>query len=162
MTLDDLPEVLAIDRASFPVPWSERTYRFELLKNPVASLFVAESTQSDAGRILGYVGLWELIDEGHISTLAVEPGERRQGVAESLILNSLRFFVSRGIETASLEVRRSNKAARNLYAKYGFEIVGVRRGYYRDNKEDALIMTLERIPTSGLGLEVKGETTGCA
>lgn len=160
MTIDDLEEVLAIDQVSFSVPWSERSYRFELLDNPVATLFVAESNQPEEPRVLGYVGLWELVGEGHISTLAVEPAARRQGIAGSLIAKSLRFFASKGIETVSLEVRRSNEAAQALYSKFGFEKAGVRPGYYRDNEEDALIMSLDQISLAGLGLEVDGGTTG--
>jgi ribosomal-protein-alanine N-acetyltransferase len=157
MTMDDLDQVLVIDQASFAVPWPARSYRFELMENPVASIFVAEMIRETEAEIIGYVGLWELVDEGHISTLAVAPEHRRQGVAESLLIKSLQFFVSRKVGTVSLEVRKSNRAAQSLYAKFGFEVVGTRRGYYRDNKEDAFIMTLERIPKKIMGLEVQCE-----
>lgn len=159
MSLDDLEQVLAIDERSFAAPWPERSYRFELTQNPVATLFVAELPLELEPKVIGFVGLWELVDEGHISTLAVAPEHRRQGVAESLLIKSLRFFAGRGVETVSLEVRRSNKAAQGLYAKFGFEVVGVRSGYYRDNKEDALVMSLERIHKKSLELEVQGERT---
>lgn len=159
MQVKDLDQVLVIDQTSFAVPWSERSYRFELLENPVASLFVAEASELGVDTIIGYIGLWELVDEAHISTLAVKQNFRRRGVARSLISRALKFLSSRGIVSVSLEVRRSNDGARKLYAEFGFTQVGTRRGYYRDNKEDALIMTLARIPQQE-ELEVQGEPAG--
>jgi ribosomal-protein-alanine N-acetyltransferase len=157
MTMDDLAQVTAIDDASFASPWPERSYRFELTENPVASLFVADIDSEGDRQIIGYIGLWELVDEGHISTLAVDERYRRHGVASSLIAKGLRFFATRGVSTVSLEVRRSNTAAQSLYKKFGFEEIATRRGYYRDNKEDALIMTLDRIPEQAARVEVQGE-----
>ena len=149
MSHEDLDRVLEIDRQSFSVPWTARSYRFELERNPVSRLFVAEYE----GRVVGYIGLWELIDEGHISTLAVAPGYRRRGIASRLIETGLRSLAERGVELASLEVRESNNAAQELYRGFGFEVAGRRRAYYRDNREDALIMSLHGL-RSALAQEV--------
>lgn len=141
MRLGDVSEVVEIDRLSFSMPWSARSYRFEIERNPAALLFVAEVD----GAVLGYIGLWELVDVGHISTLAVHPNHRRQGIARQLIEAGLRALADRGIGEVTLEVRESNTGAQNLYSRFGFEVVGRRREYYRDNREDALVMTLEDV-----------------
>lgn len=143
MRIEDLPQVIEIDRASFPMPWSDRTYRYELTRNQAAELFVAEQE----GTIVGYIGTWQIIDECHISTLAVDTSYRRQGIAKSLIEYALRRAVAKGISTATLEVRVTNEAAIDLYRKFKFEITGRRKSYYRDNGEDAYIMTAEKIRT---------------
>ena len=143
MRIEDLPQVIEIDRASFPMPWSDRTYRYELTRNQAAELFVAERE----GTIVGYIGTWQIIDECHISTLAVDSSYRRQGIAKSLIEYALRRAVAKGISTATLEVRVTNGAAIDLYRKFEFEITGRRKSYYRDNGEDAYIMTAEKIRT---------------
>ncbi len=140
MRLGDLPTVLAIDRQSFSMPWSERSYRFELLENPAAHLLVA---QDDEGTVVGYVGFWLIVDEAHISTLAVHPERRRQGIGERLLRAALTWAAALGADLATLEVRASNHAAQALYDKHGFLVVGRRKNYYRDDGEDALLMTLE-------------------
>jgi ribosomal-protein-alanine N-acetyltransferase len=141
MTLDDIEAVCRIDRASFPTPWPERSYRFELTRNPAAQLFVAEQN-GVAQEIIGYVGMWFIVDEVHISTLAVAPGFRRRGFGEKLLASALTFAASRCVNKTTLEVRVSNHSAIQLYRKYGFEIVGRRKAYYRSNREDAYIMAL--------------------
>lgn len=142
MTLEDLEPVCRIDRASFPTPWPERSYRFELTRNPAAKLFVAEL---DFGprQIVGYIGLWFIVDEAHISTLAVDPEHRRRGLGEQLLVGALTYAAQQGAERTTLEVRVSNQAAINLYRKFGFEIVGRRKAYHRFNHEDAHIMALD-------------------
>lgn len=145
MTLEDLPAVLAIDQQSFPIPWSARTYRFELLENDAAYLLVAEHPAGEPPEILGYIGFWTIVDEMHISTIATAPGWRRQGIGEALLRAALRKARQMGAALATLEVRVSNHAAIKLYEKYGFEVVGRRKGYYRDNQEDALLMTADDI-----------------
>ncbi|HEX9797601.1 MAG TPA: ribosomal protein S18-alanine N-acetyltransferase [Anaerolineales bacterium] len=153
MLLEDLPDVMVIEQACFSVPWSARSYRFELLENPVASLYVAVL----AGRVAGYIGLWELVGEGHISTLAVHPDLRQRGIGQALLVHGLGALAQHGLESATLEVRASNEAAQALYRKWGFVQVGRRRGYYRDNREDAILMTLERIRQAIEGQEVDPE-----
>ena len=145
MTLDDLSGVLQIDRQSFPLPWPERSYRFELSKNPAAHLMVADLDEDGQQAVIGFIGCWIIADEVHISTLAVHPDHRRQGVGGRLLLEMLDHVISKGVETASLEVRESNQAAISLYQKHGFSIEGRKAGYYRDNNEDALLMILKEL-----------------
>lgn len=145
MTLGDIPEVAAIDRLSFSLPWSERSYRYELTENPAARLLVAEVSASPRARVIGYVGLWLLVDEAHISTLAVHPTERGRGIGEALLRAAMDVAVRMGAELATLEVRASNRSAQNLYRKHGFEVVGRRPGYYKDNQEDAVLMTFHSL-----------------
>lgn len=145
MKVEDLPTVLEIDRLSFPIPWSERTYRFELNDNQAAQLKVAEVLEEGILRVIGYVGFWFIVDEAHISTLAVHPAYRGQGIGEQLLQDALNAAVTRGAQVATLEVRVSNDAALNLYRKFGFEVIGERPRYYRDNNEDALLMILNDI-----------------
>lgn len=156
MQLDDIPTVVSIDRLSFSLPWSERTYRYELVDNASATLLVAELPDETGARVVGYLGYWMIVDEAHISTLAVHPDHRRNGIGERLLRLALRQAAARGAKSASLEVRVSNDAAIRLYRKYGFQVAGRRVRYYRDNDEDAYIMTVHRI--QGLGEEeVPGE-----
>jgi ribosomal-protein-alanine N-acetyltransferase len=145
MKVEDLPIVLEIDRLSFPIPWSERTYRFELNDNQAAQLKVAEVLEEGILRVIGYVGFWFIVDEAHISTLAVHPAYRGLGIGEQLLQDALSDAVTRGAQVATLEVRVSNDTALNLYRKFGFEVIGERPRYYRDNNEDALLMILNNI-----------------
>ncbi len=142
MTLEDLGAVLQIDRLSFPLPWSERSYRFELTQNPASNMLVVEGRDEGAPRVIGYAGYWMLVDEAHISTLAVHPDYRRRGLGAKLLRQLLDDAARSGADMATLEVRVSNQAAVNLYHKFGFQIVGRRSRYYRDNGEDALLMTV--------------------
>jgi ribosomal-protein-alanine N-acetyltransferase len=152
MTLDDVPAVAAIDRASFSLPWSEGNFRSDLSGNPAAHLIVAERPARDGRGIAGYVGYWLIIDEAHLSTLAVEPASRRQGIGRRLLQQAMRLAARQGAQMMTLEVRLSNEAAQELYRQLGFRTVGRRRRYYRDNLEDALLMTRE-----GLAQELKGK-----
>ncbi len=141
MTLDDVAAVAAIDRASFPLPWSEGSFRSDLTANSAANLIVAERPNGKSAAIAGYIGYWLVIDEAHLSTLAVDPGLRRLGIGERLLQEAMRRAVRQGAEMMTLEVRVSNEAARRLYEKHGFQLVGRRKRYYQDNLEDALLMT---------------------
>lgn len=152
MELDDLAKVLEIDRLSFPVPWPERSYRYELTENPASNLLVAEGN-GPAHRVVGFIGCWLIADEVHISTLAVHPSSRGQGIGRMLLEATLDQSARRGAEIATLEVRVSNTTAINLYRKMGFEIVGRRPGYYRDNGEDALLMTVSGLHGRGWGAD---------
>ncbi len=137
MSLDDLPEVHRIERASFSVPWPDDAYRSELSGNRLASYLAARVGE----RLVAYGGIWMMVDEAHITTFAVDPAWRRQRIGEALIGALIDLAVARQAREATLEVRLSNVAARRLYEKYGFRPVGVRPRYYSDNGEDALIMT---------------------
>ena len=145
MTLDDVPAVAAIDRASFTLPWSEASFRSDLTANPAATLIVAERPGGNGGPVAGYAGYWLVIDEAHLSTLAVDPGQRRRGIGQELLEEAMRHAVRQGAQMMTLEVRVSNEPARRLYEKLGFRIVGRRRRYYKDNLEDALLMTRDRL-----------------
>lgn len=138
MAFEDIAAVLEIDQVSFSNPWPERSYRYELAENQAAQLFVAKL---DDGALVAYLGYWLIGDEVHISTFAVHPEFRRQGIGESLLKNALADAGKRGAQVATLEVRASNEAAIKLYEKLGFEVTGSREGYYRDNDEDAILMS---------------------
>jgi ribosomal-protein-alanine N-acetyltransferase len=141
MKLDDLNTVLDIDRLSFPLPWSERTYRYELLENRSSHMYVVEVVEDQIPKIVGYVGFWFIVDEAHISTLAVHPDYRGQGIGELLLRTALNGANDLDARIVTLEVRTSNDAAIRLYEKFDFKVVGSRPRYYRDNNEDALLMT---------------------
>lgn len=140
MKLEDIPAVHEIDMLSFSLPWSERSFSFELTENPVSRGWVAEVDRKIAAMLV----LWFIIDEAHIATIAVHPDFRRQGIGEKILLHALRKVQEEGARRAFLEVRVGNVAAQAMYKKYGFEIIGVRPRYYRDNNEDALLMDLVR------------------
>jgi ribosomal-protein-alanine N-acetyltransferase len=154
MTLDDLPAVMEIDRLSFALPWPERSFRFELTGNDASHLIVAEASWNGAERVVGFLGYWLLVDEMHISTLAVHPEMRGHGIGERLLRAGLEQAWIQGADLSTLEVRPSNGAAIALYAKYGYEQVGRRRRYYQDNDEDALLMT--RTGLSGWSTSSRG------
>jgi ribosomal-protein-alanine N-acetyltransferase len=139
MKLDDVPAVHEIDIRSFSLPWSERSFRYEVTENPVSRGWVAEVN----GQIAAMLVLWFIVDEAHIATIAVRPDFRRQGIGEQILLCALRSARDEGAQRAFLEVRAGNVAAQTMYRKYGFTVAGVRPGYYRDNNEDAFLMNLE-------------------
>ena len=140
MRLEDIPAVHEIDTLSFSLPWSERSFCFELTENPVSRGWVAEME----GQIAAMLVLWFIVDEAHIATIAVHPNFRRQGIGEQILLYALRAVKVEGARRAFLEVRAGNVAAQAMYKKYGFDVVGVRPGYYKDNNEDAFLMNLEK------------------
>lgn len=142
MTLEDIPGVIEIDRLSFPIPWPASSYHFELTKNSASTLLVAERSDQGSATLLGYVGSWLLVDEVHISTIAVHPSYRSHGIAHRLLTAILERAQRGGARLATLEVRVSNTTAINLYEAFGFHVNGLRPRYYRDNNEDAHIMTL--------------------
>ena len=139
MTLADLDAVRAIERASFFPPWPDDAYRNELTANKLATYLVARMD----GVVVGFGGIWLMVDEAHITTFAVEPAWRRRSIGERLLVGLLDAAIARRAREATLEVRLSNVPARRLYEKYGFRPMGIRPRYYSDNGEDALIMTTE-------------------
>ncbi len=146
MGLADLPAVQSIERASFTTPWPPNAYRSELETNRLAHYVVAR-----AGReVVGFGGIWIMVDEAHVTTFAVAPEWRRRRVGERLLLALLDLAVARRASEATLEVRLSNLPARRLYEKFGFRPVGLRPRYYSDNGEDALIMTTEPLASSAM------------
>ena len=152
MREEDLDQVLAIENISFSLPWPEKAYRYELLENPNSLLWVAEIPHSNrSGKIIGSIVIWIILDELHIATLAIHPKYRGMGCAKDLITAALNEGIERGGKLATLEVRASNTAAQNLYSKFGFKNVGRRIRYYRDNSEDAIIMTLDNLEEYRVG-----------
>lgn len=143
MQLEDIPQVYAIDQASFTLPWSERSFHFEVSENPNARPWVAEQIK-DSGekQIVAMLVIWSILDEAHVATIAVHPDCRRQHLATRLLAHALLPMLAEGARIVYLEVRKSNQAAQALYRNFGFEEVGIRPRYYQDNHEDAVLMTL--------------------
>ena len=138
MSPGDLSDVLEIERASFPTPWAESTFR-NLMRRANARLWVAESLD---GATLGYAVAWFASDEAELGDLAVNPGARGQGVGRALLDAVLEGVRGQGIRSVFLAVRESNDAARRLYERAGFETVGRQAGYYSVPTEDALVLSL--------------------
>ena len=140
----DLEAILTIEHASFTHPWTRDMYLAELENHGVSYIYVAKNAD---GRIVGFCACWRVLDELHINNLAVTPAERRAGVAAALLTRVLAEGNKLGARRATLEVRRSNEAARRLYAKFGFSLAGVRPAYYTNPVEDALIFWREDLAT---------------
>lgn len=136
MRVEDIPRVLEIERQCFSTPWPRDAYRRELQENRTACYLVARQD----GVVVGYAGMWVILEEAHVTTLAVGPHYRRRKIGERLLVALIEEARARGARWVTLEVRRSNHAAQALYRKYGFRDVHVRPRYYSDNGEDALIM----------------------
>lgn len=142
MTADDVEAVIAIEAEAFGEHhWSKSSF-YDELKNNLAKYYCAKS---ETGELIGYAGTWHILDEGHITTIAVKNSYLRKHIGEALIVNILNDCYDSGVKYLTLEVRVSNIPAINLYTKYGFESLGTRKGYYQDNNEDALIMWTENI-----------------
>ena len=137
MKEEDIDSVLDISSLSFSIPWSKDSYIQELT-NPIARYLIAKIDD----KVVGFMGTWIVLDESHITNIAVHPNYRKQGIGSSLLEEFLKYCKSQGCIAYTLEVRNSNKAARTLYEKYNFKQEGVRKGYYEDTKEDAIIMWL--------------------
>ena len=133
----DVEQVAEIEKNTFPTPWSMQSFYSEINENNIAHYIVAEKDS----KILGYGGLWHIITEMHITNIAVDKGFRGMGIGESILLRLIEMAENDELtEAISLEVRRSNFTAQNLYRKHGFKVIGVREKYYEDNREDAYIM----------------------
>ena len=147
MRVADIPEIMPIEVRSFSFPWTEDAFVREIEKIPFSRLIVAEEPGDGDGPgkpvIVGYACWWEVKDECHITNVTVSPEARRRGVAKFLMTGILNDARRRGAVRATLEARISNKAAHSLYEKFGFTPVAMRKGYYPDNGEDALVMLKE-------------------
>ena len=142
MNLSDVPAVADLDRRSFSLPWSERAFTHEVTDNANARCWVAEVSGPNGTPLLaGMAVVWLIVDEAHIATIAVEPSLRSQGIGRAMMAALLVDARQMGMLSATLEVRRSNLAAQALYRRFGFQEVGERLRYYKDNYEDALILT---------------------
>ncbi len=161
MRLEDVPQVLEVDKLSFPLPWSARSYAFEITDNTSSHMITLEAAnearQASGGLmgalkrlrgnhaprlIAGYAGFWLIDGEAHVSTIAVHPDFRGRGLGEVILAGALNRAIDLKSEYSVLEVRVSNTSALNLYYKYEYKVVGERKNYYRDNNEDAYLMQL--------------------
>ena len=142
MTAQDVPAVAQIDRMSFTLPWPEHAFQYEVSDNRAARCFVAETEDK---RLAAMVVSWVIVDELHIATIATHPEFRRQGIGASILTAALKDGVQAGVKRAFLEVRAGNEGAQAMYRKFGFEASGRRIKYYKDNGEDAILMTLENV-----------------
>jgi ribosomal-protein-alanine N-acetyltransferase len=136
---EDLDGVLFVESESFTNPWTREMYLAEFDNRGVSFCYVAKN---DRNKIVGFCSFWRVVDELHINNLAVAPDFRRAGVATALLERVLSDARSLGTASATLEVRRSNEAARELYQRFGFSIAGVRRAYYTKPVEDAIVLRL--------------------
>lgn len=128
--------LVQVEKLSFPQPWSRESFVYEMETNQLATYLVA----SCQGQVVGYGGMWLVLDEAHITNIAVHPLYRRKGIGKSLVQALILEAIKRKIRSMTLEVRASNQAAQALYTDHGFKVKGRRPGYYQDNQEDALIM----------------------
>ncbi|MDA5561816.1 MULTISPECIES: ribosomal protein S18-alanine N-acetyltransferase [unclassified Exiguobacterium] len=135
MTWLDVEEVTKVEEASFSIPWTKEAFMNEMLRNEQAIYFVAVHDK----RVVGFVGVWQIVDEGHITNIAVLPEFRGQGIGNQLLAELVAFAKSKGLVGLTLEVRVSNVGAQKLYEQFGFMQAGRRRRYYQDNNEDAYI-----------------------
>ncbi|STO09295.1 MULTISPECIES: ribosomal protein S18-alanine N-acetyltransferase [Exiguobacterium] len=135
MTWLDVEEVTAVEEASFAIPWTKDAFMNEMLRNEQAIYFVAVHER----RVIGFVGVWQIVDEGHITNIAVLPEYRGQGIGNRLLTELVAFARSKSLDALTLEVRVSNIGAQKLYEQFGFECAGRRKRYYQDNNEDAFI-----------------------
>ena len=141
MTLDDIDAVAAIEAATFKTPWSKESFYREVTDNACARYIVLR----EDGVAIAYAGVWFVLDEGHITNIAVREDRRGMGYGERVTRAMIQLAADSGMSWMTLEVRRSNVAAQNLYHKLGFIDVGYRKRYY-ENSEDALVMALEHLP----------------
>jgi ribosomal-protein-alanine N-acetyltransferase len=142
MRLSDVDEVMHIERAVFPTPWSPRAFRYDLGMERHSHYFVLRGWVDGMPPLLGYAGFWLWGDEAHVGTIAVHPEWQRNGLGEWILLGVVQRAARLRAEMITLEVRVTNQPAQALYRKLGFETAGRRRRYYYDTGEDAIIMTL--------------------
>jgi ribosomal-protein-alanine N-acetyltransferase len=137
----DLPAVLAIERVSFPNPWHESTFRGEIQNRSIS--FPLVIVQKEDNQVVGYIVFWQIGEEVQVNNIAIHPEFRRQGLGEALLRHALARVKQQGANFVTLEVRQSNFAAQALYRKLGFQPLGVRRFYYSNPAEDAIVMGLD-------------------
>jgi ribosomal-protein-alanine N-acetyltransferase len=136
MRSEDIPVVLHVEALCFSTPWPRNAFFNELTENKLAHYYVGRFEE----RVISYAGLWVILEDAHITTIAVDPVYQRKRFGEQLLIKLVDEAIERGARWITLEVRESNVAAQNLYKKYGFTVVSTRRGYYSDNDENALVM----------------------
>lgn len=144
MTVSDVDEVHAIEESTFPKPWTREDFLKEMTDNVCARYLVAVEDE----KVVGFAGTWIVLDEAHITNIAVAASRRGRGIGRMLTEALLRYAANLGVVYATLEVRRGNEIAQRLYKRLGFEYVGVRKRYYTDNGEDAFLYCCQRMPPS--------------
>ena len=142
MTLADVDRVHAIEAATFPTPWSRQSFTDEMERNACARYLVAE----EDGTIVGYAGAWMIFEEGHVTNIAVDQAYRGRGIGRALLAALMQYAANLGVAYLTLEVRRSNLVAQRLYERFGFVRLSVRKQYYEDNGEDALLLVCDHLP----------------
>ena len=141
MTALDVDGVMTVEHDSFPTPWSRSSFEEELAGNRLARYIVA----TENGVVVGYAGTWLVINEAHVTNVAVSSQRRQNGIGRLLMESLMELARENGMESMTLEVRVSNEAARNLYRQLGFVEAGIRKNYYSETKEDALILWREKL-----------------
>lgn len=153
MRRSDLDRVMTIEQLSYLTPWSRGSFEREIGDNPTATYIVVET----CGEVCGYAGMWVLLDEAHVTNIAVHPEHRRKGLGYGLLAELARHAEQLGVYQLTLEVRPSNLSAQALYTKVGFVSRGRRKRYYSDTGEDAIIMWLDDLrPLAAYALREKG------
>jgi ribosomal-protein-alanine N-acetyltransferase len=153
MQLEDVPAVHEIEQLSFRTPWPAHAFEQELRGNRLARYLVARAGDT----VVGFAGVWLMVDDAHVTTFGVHPDWRRQGIGRQLLLNLYELSVALRARQMTLEVRVSNTPAQALYRSFGFEIVGRRPHYYTDDGEDALVMTTPELGDPRLRALVEAE-----
>lgn len=136
MTIADIDEVFEIERLSFTLPWTKDAFYYEMINNEHAYYVVAETSEG----IVGYCGMWLVMDEAHVTNIAIHPEQRGKKLGEGLMQAAIDTTKAHGAVLMTLEARVSNTVAQNLYRKLGFKNGGIRKRYYTDNYEDAIVM----------------------
>lgn len=142
MTMDDVISVQQIEQDTFPLPWTKQDFEKEMTVNRCARYVVAV----EEGEILGFAGAWIVLDESHVTNIAVKRERRGEGIGKGLVDALMQYASNLGAASMMLEVRKSNLIAQSLYASRGFVRLGVRKKYYEDNGEDALVMVCDQMP----------------
>ena len=156
---EDIPQVMAIERKVFPLPWSPGIFRYEIRYNRFGYYLAIASTDHRLPPLVGYGGMWLYLPEAHISTIAIHPDFQGLHLGAWLLAALLLHAARRGATEATLEVRVSNVVAQRLYTSFGFVVVGRRPRYYSDNREDAYIMTLAPLRQEHLQRRLHREIT---
>ncbi|MEG6520487.1 ribosomal protein S18-alanine N-acetyltransferase [Desulfotomaculum sp. 1211_IL3151] len=150
MKIEHIPGVLKIEQVSFPTPWTQQSFTYEITQNNFACYQVALDKEE---KVVAYAGMWLVLDEAHITNVAVQPNCRGNQLGKVLMLEMMRQAVMRGAVRMTLEVRPSNYIARKLYEKLGFKERGLRKKYYTDTNEDAIIMWMDLVKFPDYGPE---------
>ena len=154
MTLEDVPQVHEIELKTFHTPWSYQSFVDEMTTNKCARYIVAE----EDGKVLGYAGAWLIFDEGHITNIAVDEACRGRGIGIGVTQALMQYAANMGVQYMTLEVRKSNIVAQNMYKKLHFIELGVRKRYYEDNGEDAYLYVCQNMPEVEEDFEEEGSS----